>query len=148
MNPTWPRGYHRKGTALYYLEQYEEAVNTYKEGLSHDPGNAELMKSLNDVGTKAAQAQAKGPGQGQDMNAMMQMYMKLMTHPETKDIISDPTFMPILQSIMANPTEAIKHMNDSRVQKIFKVLQENASPEDFQKASKNFKPRQAEAEPE
>lgn len=82
------------------------------------------------------------------MNAMMQMYMKLMNHPETKDIISDPTFMPILQSIMTNPTEAFKYMQDPRVQKIFKVLQENTSPEDLEKAAKNFKSKQAGAQPE
>jgi|JI10StandDraft_1071094.scaffolds.fasta_scaffold494822_2 stress-induced-phosphoprotein 1 len=49
MKPEWPRGYHRKGTALYYLEDLEEAVNTYKEGLTKDPNNAELLKSLKDV---------------------------------------------------------------------------------------------------
>lgn len=130
MNPTWPRGYHRKGTALYYLEQYVESVNTYKEGLAHDPNNAELQKSLKEVAGKMSAGQGQGPAG--NMNEMMQMYMKLMQHPETKDIISDPTFLPILQSIMTNPAEAIKHMNDPRVQKIISVMQQqNNSQEDL-----------------
>lgn len=49
MNPTWPRGYHRKGTAQYYLQQHDEAIETYKEGLKQDPNNAELQKSLKEV---------------------------------------------------------------------------------------------------
>ena len=65
---------------------------------------------------------------------MMQLYSKLMNHPETKDLIKDPTFMPILSSIMTNPTEAFKHMGDPRVQKVLKVLQENMSQADMQKA--------------
>ena len=36
----WPRGYQRKGTALFYLEQYKEAIETYKLGLNFDPNNA------------------------------------------------------------------------------------------------------------
>ena len=59
---------------------------------------------------------------------MMQMYMKLMNHPETKDIMADPTFFPILQNIMSNPQEMFKHMGDPRVQKVLKVLQESISP--------------------
>jgi hypothetical protein len=66
---------------------------------------------------------------------MMQAYMKLMNHPETKDLLADPTFAPILQSIMTNPQEAIKHMGDPRVQKIIKVLQGSMSNDQAQKAA-------------
>ena len=66
---------------------------------------------------------------------MMQMYMKLMNHPETKDLMADPTFMPILQTIMTNPQEMFKYMGDPRVQKILKVLQESVTPEQAEKAA-------------
>jgi len=66
---------------------------------------------------------------------MMQTYMKLMNHPDTKDLLSDPSFAPILQSIMTNPQEAIKHMGDPRVQKIIKVLQGSMSNDQAQKAA-------------
>ena len=62
---------------------------------------------------------------------MMQMYMKLLGDPETQALLGDPTFMPILQSIMSNPMEAMKHMGDPRVQKIMQVLQKNTSKEDL-----------------
>jgi stress-induced-phosphoprotein 1 len=49
MNPTWPRGYQRKGTALFYLDQIDEAIDAYKEGLVHDPNNAELQKNIREA---------------------------------------------------------------------------------------------------
>ena len=64
-----------------------------------------------------------------------------MNHPETKDIMADPTFFPVLQSIMSNPQEMFKHMGDPRVQKVLKVLQESITPEQAQKAA-NFMNKQ------
>jgi tetratricopeptide (TPR) repeat protein len=46
MNPTWPRGYQRKGTALFYLDKIDEAIQIYKDGLKIDPNNADLQKDL------------------------------------------------------------------------------------------------------
>ena len=95
--------------------------------MKQDPNNAELQKNIKEIeGKQSGGAGAGGPGG--DPNAMMQMYMKLMNHPETKDIMTDPTFLPILQSVMGNPQEMFKHMGDPRVQKVMKVLQESVSP--------------------
>lgn len=78
---------------------------------------------------------------------MMQAYMKLMNHPETKDLLSDPSFMPIIQSIMTNPQEAMKHMGDPRVQKVFKVLQGTMSNDQAQKTAEAFMKKQGGANP-
>lgn len=32
LNPTWPKGYSRKGSALSYLQKYAEAFEAYREG--------------------------------------------------------------------------------------------------------------------
>lgn len=32
LNPTWPKGYSRKGGALFALQRYEEAFTTYNKG--------------------------------------------------------------------------------------------------------------------
>ena len=87
------------------------------------------------------------------MNAMMQMYMKLMNNPETKDLLADPTFMPILQTIMTNPAEAFKYMGDPRVQKLLAALQGGMSTEEMKKAEEMMKkagaaPPQQEEKPE
>ena len=105
IKPDWPRGYQRKGTALYYLEKHDEALETYKEGLKYDPNNAELHKNIKEIESKKAGGEPVGGagGPGGDPNAMMQMYMKLMNNPENKDLKTNPTFMPILLTMMTNP---------------------------------------------
>lgn len=52
MNPSWPRGYQRKGTALFYLNKIDEAIVTYNEGLKIDPNNADLQKDLQAAAAK------------------------------------------------------------------------------------------------
>jgi stress-induced-phosphoprotein 1 len=46
LNPAWPRGYQRKGTAYFYLGRMDEAIETYNEGLKIDPNNADLQRDL------------------------------------------------------------------------------------------------------
>lgn len=40
------RGYQRKGTALFYLDKLDEAIETYQNGLQIDPNNAALKNDL------------------------------------------------------------------------------------------------------
>lgn len=35
VNPTWPKGYSRKGAALTGLEKFEEALTAYDDGNTH-----------------------------------------------------------------------------------------------------------------
>lgn len=39
LDPKWPRGYGRKGVALFFLGRYAEARDAYEEGLKVEPGN-------------------------------------------------------------------------------------------------------------
>jgi len=39
LNPTWEKGYVRKGLAEFYLEKYADAIDTYKTGLKIDPSH-------------------------------------------------------------------------------------------------------------
>lgn len=61
INPTWPRGYQRKGNALFYLNKLQEAVDTYKEGLTHDPQNQALQNDLKTAEEKLNQPEDKNP---------------------------------------------------------------------------------------
>jgi stress-induced-phosphoprotein 1 len=134
MNPVWPRGYQRKGSALFYLDRIDDAINVYKEGLKVDPNNADLQKDL-----KAAEGK-KNEGASPQMNqAYLSALLKLMQHPETKDLFQDPTFMQKLQAIMANPQLAQVYMQqDPRMQKVFEVLSQDTSPDDLENLTKQF----------
>ena len=66
----WARAYSRIGAALISLRKYDEAKETYEEGLRHDPGSAEMQTGLTSVlqklgktaGGSAAAAEAKQRG--------------------------------------------------------------------------------------
>jgi len=63
----------------------------------------------------------------QYLNALM----KLMQNPETKDLISDPSFMQKLQLIMQNPAAAqILIQQDPKLKKVMEVLSTDA-PSNF-----------------
>ena len=134
MKPDWPRGYQRKGSALFYQDKMDQAIAAYKEGLKVDPNNAELQRDL-----KAAEGKAKEGANPQFNQAYLSAMLKLMQHPETKDLFQDPTFMQKLQAIMANPQLASVYMQqDPRLQKVFEVLSQETSPEDIENLTKQF----------
>ncbi|KAE8904434.1 hypothetical protein PF005_g6849 [Phytophthora fragariae] len=51
---SWPKGYSRRGSALYALGRYADAYRAYKDGLSHEASNAGLLEGLRAVEAKLA----------------------------------------------------------------------------------------------
>ena len=49
LNPTWAKGYVRKGAALHGLYKLDEAVRAYERGLTYDPSLTALTDGLNDA---------------------------------------------------------------------------------------------------
>lgn len=68
----------------------------------------------------------------------MNIFNTIMSDPELSGYLQDPTFIPILSSIMSNPQEAAKHMGDPRVQKIIQALQKKANPADVEKMKQKY----------
>jgi len=58
LKPEWPKGYTRKGLAQFWLNQYEEAAETYKAGLKLAPEDAGMKEGLQ----KAMDAMYDVPG--------------------------------------------------------------------------------------
>ncbi|XP_014096182.2 stress-induced-phosphoprotein 1 [Bactrocera oleae] len=56
LNPTWPKGYSRKGAAAAGLKNYRAAMEAYEEGLKHDPQNAVLQQGIQEVTATVLQA--------------------------------------------------------------------------------------------
>lgn len=46
LDPTFTKGYTRKGAVQFFMKEYEKAVETYQEGLKHDPNNQELLDGV------------------------------------------------------------------------------------------------------
>lgn len=49
LNPTWAKGYSRKGSALCGLQKYPEAFGAYSKGLECEPNNQTLLQGLADI---------------------------------------------------------------------------------------------------
>lgn len=107
----WPKGYSRKGAALFGLGRLDEAVDAYNEGLKLDPNNALLKKGLEDVEN------------AMQRNGMEQMFQELLSGDlvekcaKTKcaKYLAEPDFVNILKAIQANPNSINLYMKDQRV---------------------------------
>lgn len=87
LNPTWSKGYSRKGSALAYLGRHEEAIAAYEKGLELEPGNEQLASGLAEVKKQAAELQVKTE----------QLFEKLREHPKTKEWMNDPEYVKMVE---------------------------------------------------
>lgn len=46
LDPTFSKGYTRKGAIQFFMKEYDKATETYQEGLKHDPNNQELLDGV------------------------------------------------------------------------------------------------------
>ncbi|CAI5728262.1 unnamed protein product [Hyaloperonospora brassicae] len=58
LKPSWPKGYSRRGSALYALGRYADAFRAYKDGLSHEASNEGLLEGLRAVEAKLSSEKA------------------------------------------------------------------------------------------
>ncbi|UIZ24440.1 hypothetical protein KXD40_008631 [Peronospora effusa] len=52
LKPNWPKGYSRRGSALYALHRYADAYQAYKDGLNYEASNEGLLEGLRSVEAK------------------------------------------------------------------------------------------------
>ena len=127
------------------MDRVDEAIETYKKGLEVDPNDATLQKDLKAAEQKKSSGAGMGAGAGAGMGAggmnpaYLQAMLKLMQHPETKELFQDPNFMQSLQAIMANPALAQVYMQqDPRFKKVFDILSQETNPDDLANMEKMF----------
>jgi len=106
----WPKGYGRKGAALYGKGDYVGAKMAYEEGLKHDAANKMLIdgqKLADDQIKRQMNAQS---GMGGQMNQMAALFAapdaisKLVANPKTAPYFADGGFVQKLQAIQKNPS--------------------------------------------
>lgn len=120
-NPSFAKGYGRKGSALHGAHRYDEAVDAYKAGLGVAPEDAALKKGLADV-ERARDA-------GHDPAASManlfrdpQLFEKVAANPNTASLLADPAFAGKLRELQTNPGAAMSALQDPRMIQVMGVL--------------------------
>lgn len=124
--------------AQFYLDDFEEAVASYKEGLAIDPNNQALKDGLksaeeklssdNDMGFDSFAGGAAGNPFGDLLNnpGIKRLLQILGQDPRTSKYVADKSFTTMLTLLMMNPGSAGQFVqNDPRLQLAYQVIMEN-----------------------
>ncbi|XP_044487319.1 hsp70-Hsp90 organizing protein 3-like [Mangifera indica] len=119
LDPTFAKGYTRKGAAQFFMKEYDKALETYQEGLKHDPENQELLD-----GMRSCVQQINKAGRGElSPEELKERQAKAMQDPEIQNILSDPVMRQVLVDFQENPKAAQDHMKNPMVMtKIQKLI--------------------------
>ncbi|KAJ7929167.1 activator of Hsp70 and Hsp90 chaperone [Mycena leptocephala] len=114
VNPSWSKGYARKGAALHGARRYDEAISAYEEGLTLEDSPA-LRKGLKEVQDAKAIDDKEELGGFAKMFSDPNLFGKLAANPRTQKHLADPGFVQKLNMIQKNPVLADSAMQDPRM---------------------------------
>ncbi|XP_042503794.1 hsp70-Hsp90 organizing protein 3-like [Macadamia integrifolia] len=119
LDPTFSKGYTRKGAIQFFMKEYDKALETYQEGLKHDKNNQELRDGVRRCVEQINKAN-RGDISPEDLK---ERQAKAMQDPEIQNILSDPIMRQVLIDFQENPREAQEHTKNPLVmQKIQKLV--------------------------
>lgn len=127
IKPDWPKGWGRKGTALYGKGDLLGAHDAYEQGLKIDPNNAGMKNDLASV-KRAMESEAGGDAAFDPTGGLGKMFkdpgliQKLASNPKTSSLLGDPSFMAKLQAIKENPNNMQDLFSDPRMIQVLGVL--------------------------
>ncbi|XP_068305974.1 hsp70-Hsp90 organizing protein 3-like [Pyrus communis] len=118
LDPTFAKGYTRKGAVQFFMKEYEKALETYQEGLKHDPSNQELLD-----GVRRCVEQINKASRGDlSPEELKERQAKGMQDPEIQNILQDPVMRQVLTDFQENPKAAQEHTKNpmvmSKIQKL------------------------------
>ncbi|KAE8658494.1 Hsp70-Hsp90 organizing protein 1 [Hibiscus syriacus] len=119
LDPTFSKGYTRKGAVQFFMKEYDKALETYQEGLKHDPNNQELLD-----GVRRCVEQINKASRGDlSPEELKERQAKAMQDPEIQNILSDPVMRQVLVDFEENPKAAQEHTKNPMVMnKIQKLI--------------------------
>lgn len=133
LNPSFAKGYGRKGGALHGAHRFDESIKAFEEGLKIAPTDAGLKKGLEEV--QKAQESVSGfvraqtvrhpltdahhsrwqDGPGGSMGKMFQdpqLFQKLSANPKTAPLLADQSFVAKLNALQKNPNDVMGAFQD------------------------------------
>lgn len=118
LDPTFSKGYTRKGAVQFFMKEYDKALETYNEGLKHDPNNQELRDGI----ARCIQQINKASRGDLSPEELKERQAKAMQDPEIQNILQDPVMRQVLIDFQENPKAAQEHTKNpmvmSKIQKL------------------------------
>lgn len=123
INPTWSKGYGRKGAAYHGLGDLDSSETAYNEALKLDPNNSQAKTGLESVqNAKSRGAGGGGNGFG-SMFSDPATFAKLANNARTKEFLKDPEFIAKLGELQKNPMAALTSASqDPRIMQAMSVI--------------------------
>ncbi|CAL5432718.1 unnamed protein product [Camellia sinensis] len=119
LDPTFVKGYSRKGAIQFFMKEYDKALETYQEGLKHEPQNQELLDGIR----RCVQQINKASRGDLSPEEMKERQAKAMQDPEIQNILTDPVMRQVLVDFQENPKAAQEHSkNPAVMDKIQKLV--------------------------
>ncbi|GFZ06973.1 stress-inducible protein [Actinidia rufa] len=118
VDPSFVRGYSRKGAIQFLMKEYDKALEMYQEGLKHEPRNQELLD-----GVRRCVEQINKASHGDlSPEELKEREVKAMQDPEIQSILMDPVMCQVLIDFDENPKAAQKHTRNpvvmNKIQKL------------------------------
>jgi len=111
VDPTFVKGYIRKGTALMALHDPMRAMKSFEEALRLDPNSSEALDGIRQANAACDQDPSKAKE-------------KAINDPEIQSILGDPAMRMILEQMTQDPKAVREHLkNPAIAEKISKLLE-------------------------
>lgn len=107
--PTFVKGYIRKGLALVAMKRSSDAAEEFQKALDLDPNNAEALDGYR---------KAIGSTDPEEMRK------RALNNPEVQEILKDPAMQLILQQGQSDPKALREHLGNPEVARKFQKLME------------------------
>ncbi|CAJ1928335.1 unnamed protein product [Sphenostylis stenocarpa] len=111
LDPTFVKGYTRKGAVQYFMREYDKALETYREGLKYDANNQELLEGIRTCIQQINKA-SRGDLSPEELK---ERQAKAMQDPEIQNILQDPVMRQVLVDFQENPKAAQEHTKNPMV---------------------------------
>ena len=111
LEPTFVKGYIRKGLVQFFMKEYNKAMETYQEGLKIEPGNQELQEGVRKCMFEINRA-ARGELSPEELK---QRQEHALADPEIQGILTDPVMRQVLNDFQEDPKAAQLHAKDPGV---------------------------------
>jgi stress-induced-phosphoprotein 1 len=123
LNPSFAKGYSRKGGALFGAGDLQGAREAYMKGLEVVGDDTMLRSGLQDVERVLAQKQSGDDSMSQigSMFNSPDLMAKLASNPATRGYLSQPDFMTMLQAVQKDVNTLNQYLSDPRMMNVLSV---------------------------